>query len=131
VRFAIETKHGRHIGMIGLHELCPEDRNAELGIMIGEKDFWSRGYGADALMTLLRFAFDNINLHRLKLGVCEFNERAQACCRRCGFLEEGRFREEVYKDGRYWDVVRMPALEQEFRALHGAADEKTTSSAGG
>jgi RimJ/RimL family protein N-acetyltransferase len=77
VAFAIETKDGRHIGNCDLTSV-PEDRKATLGIMIGEKDCWSKGYGTDALMTLLRFAFDEMNLNRVELGVLDQNVRARA-----------------------------------------------------
>ena len=117
VRLAIETKDGVHIGMCGLHRARPEDRGAELGIMIGDKSFWSNGYGTDTMQTLVRFAFEQMNLHKVALGVFEFNERAQACYRKCGFVEEGRFREEYFQDGRYWDVIRMSILRGEWGAL--------------
>jgi RimJ/RimL family protein N-acetyltransferase len=129
VRLAIETKDGVHIGNTGLHRISPEDRNAELGIMIGDKSYWSNGYGTDAVITLLRLAFDQMNLHRVDLGVFEFNERAIACYRKCGFVEEGRRREAYYQDGRYWDVVRMSVLRREFEARHGAADVHAETSA--
>jgi RimJ/RimL family protein N-acetyltransferase len=124
VRLAIETKEGLAIGMCGLHRGRPEDRNAELGIMIGDKSYWSNGYGTDAMLTLLRLGFDSMNLHKVSLGVFEFNERAQACYRKCGFVEEGRSREEYFQDGRYWDIVRMSVLRDEFKALHGEATTK-------
>ncbi|MGH9368492.1 MAG: GNAT family N-acetyltransferase, partial [Thermoanaerobaculia bacterium] len=65
VRLAIETLDGTHIGMTGLHRARPEDRGAEFGIMIGDKSFWSNGYGTDAVQTLLCFAFDQMNLHKV------------------------------------------------------------------
>jgi RimJ/RimL family protein N-acetyltransferase len=123
-RFAIETNaDGVHIGLCGLHRGKPEDRNAELGIMIGDKTYWNGGYGTDAMLTLLRFAFEQMNLHKVALGVFDFNERAQSVYRRCGFVEEGRSREEVFQDGRYLDVVRMSVLRREFEALHRAVGE--------
>jgi RimJ/RimL family protein N-acetyltransferase len=121
VRLAIETRDGIHIGICGLHRGRPEDRHAELGIMIGEKDYQSNGYGTDTVMTLVRFAFEQMNLNKVSLGVFDFNERAQAVYRKCGFVEEGHAREEYYQDGRYCDIVRMGLLRREFEALHGAA----------
>ncbi len=118
-RFAIDTKDGIHIGMCGLHRGRPEDRNVELGIMIGDKSFWSSGYGTDAMLTLLRFAFEQMNLHKVALGVFEFNERALAVYRKCGFVEEGRFRDDYFQDGRYWDIIRMSILQREWEAIHG------------
>lgn len=121
LRLAIETADGVHIGICGLHRGRPEDRHAELGIMIGEKDYWSNGYGTDAVATLMRFAFEQMNLNKVSLGVFEFNERAQAVYRKCGFVEEGRAREEYYQDGRYWDIVRMGILRREWEALQETA----------
>ena len=114
VRLAIETKDGKHIGGINLHRVNPEDRKAGLGIMIGEKDHWSNGYGTDAVKTLLAFAFDEMNLHRVWLHVFADHERAISCYQKCGFREEGRLRQEVYQAGRYYDVVLMGVLENEF-----------------
>jgi len=116
---AIETKDGTHIGNIGLHQGNAEDRRAALGIMIGDKDHWSQGYGGDAIVTLLRFAFHDMNLHRVFLHVFEYNERAIACYKRCGFREEGRLRQDRFKDGRYWDALVMGILREEFEELHG------------
>lgn len=118
VRLSIETKEGVHIGNISLHSGMPEDRKAELGIVIGEKSYWSKGYGTDAVITLLRFAFHEVNLNRVWLTTLEFNERAIACYRKCGFTEEGRLRQQVYKHGRYWDYVCMAILRAEFELLH-------------
>ncbi len=119
-RLAIETKDGVHIGNCGLHRAVPEDRSAELGIMIGDKDYWSKGYGTDTVRTLCRFGFQQMNLHRIALGVLEFNDRGIACYKKCGFVEEGRFRQNFYIDGRYWDTIRMSVLREEFEALHPA-----------
>lgn len=127
LRFAIETKDGVHIGITGLHNGRPEDRLADLGIMIGEKEYWSQGYGTDAMLTILRFAFYQMNLNKVTLGVFEINPRARAVYDKCGFVEEGRYREEYYQDGRYIDIIRMGVLRREFEALHGQADVRNTA----
>jgi len=121
--FAIETAEGVHIGNIGLHDLDWKNRNAQLGVVIGEKAYWGLGYGTDAIKALLRFAFDEMNLHRVQLRVFEFNERAIRCYRRCGFREEGRLRQELYRGGAYHDVLLMGILREEFRTLHEVADQ--------
>jgi RimJ/RimL family protein N-acetyltransferase len=118
IALQIDTLDGRHIGGVGLHGISLENRDSSLGITIGDKDFWSHGYGTDAIITLLRFAFDEINLHRVWLTVREDNLRGIACYRKCGFVEEARLREDRYKAGRYWDTVVMGVLAGEFRALH-------------
>lgn len=117
VRLAIETRDGTHIGNCGLHRISAEDRHADLGIMIGDKSCWSNGYGTDAVMTLLRFAFHQMNLHRVSLGVFDFNDRAIACYRKCGFIEEGRERQVYFQDGQYHDIIRMSILRDEFEGL--------------
>ena len=124
VRLAIETKDGVHIGNVDLHQTNLEDRKAGLGIMLGEKDYWAKGYGTDAIDTLLKFAFHEMNLNRVWLHVFEFNERAMVCYQKCGFKEEGRLRQHYYQEGRYWDSVVMGILRDEFDALHSARQEE-------
>jgi RimJ/RimL family protein N-acetyltransferase len=108
--FAIETKDGRHIGNTNLFDVQPENSCADLGIMIGEKDCWSQGFGSDALRTLLRFGFEEMNLHRIALNVYAFNERGIACYRKVGFVEEGRMRERIFTEGGYHDLIWMSVL---------------------
>ena len=114
--FAIETKDGRHIGNCVLRGASPENRSADLGIVIGEKDCWGRGYGADAVRTLVRFGFDEMNLERVELHVYDFNARAIASYRNCGFIEEGRLRQHEYAEGAYHDSVVMAVLRDEWEA---------------
>ena len=124
-----ETNESAHIGNIDLVEVQPEDRKAGLGVMIGDKDYWSNGYGTDAVVTILRFAFYEMNLNRVWLHAFDFNERAQACYRKCGFQEEGRLRDHYYTEGRYCDSVVMAVLRHEFEALHGVAEAAVAEAA--
>jgi RimJ/RimL family protein N-acetyltransferase len=117
--FCIETKDGRLIGTLGLHEITPENRSGSMGIMIGEKDCWSQGYGADAVLSLLRFGFAEMNLHRVQLEVYADNLRAIACYKKCGFVEEVRLRQYRYRAGEWVDALTMGVLRHEFDALHG------------
>ena len=135
VQLAIEVKSGEvkdggaHIGNIDLVEVRPEDRKAGLGVMIGDKDYWSNGYGTDAVVTILRFAFHEMNLNRVWLHAFDFNERAQSCYRKCGFQEEGRLREHYYTEGRYCDSVVMAVLRDEFEALHSVGETAVAEAA--
>jgi RimJ/RimL family protein N-acetyltransferase len=118
ITLAIETlDEARHIGTVALHEIRPASTRASLGIMIGDKAFWSRGYGTDAIWTTLRFAFDELNLHRVQLEVHEENARAIACYHKCGFVEEGRLRHDRFRAARYRDTLVMGVLSDEFRGL--------------
>jgi RimJ/RimL family protein N-acetyltransferase len=121
LRLAVETQGGVHIGAINLHRVHAEDRKAALGIIIGAKECWGRGYGGDAIDTLLRFAFHEMNLNRVWLTVTAGHERGIACYRRCGFREEARQRQGFYKHGRYWDFLVMGILRREFDELHGGS----------
>ena len=114
--FAIETKDGRHIGNTHLFNVLPEERRAELGIAIGERDCWSQGYGRAAVETLVRFGFDEMNLRRVVLQVFGYNPRGMACYRACGFVEEVRMRQDMWHAGAYHDTVVMGLLRADFEA---------------
>ena len=114
VSLAIEAKDGQHIGAINLHRIFREDGTAGLGIIIGEKAYWSSGYGQDAVRTMLRFAFGEMNLRRIWLTVLAEHALGIACYLRCGFVEEARLRQDVYRGGRFHDFVLMGILREEF-----------------
>lgn len=122
--FAIETPEGLAIGNIGLHQIDWKNRNAMLGIVIAEKKYWGRGFGTDAVRALLRFAFDEMNLHRIYLWVFAFNERAFRCYQKSGFQQEGLAREMLFRDGQYHDAIHMAILRREF------TDEEPAQSTG-
>jgi len=111
--FAIETAEGKHIGNIGVHDINWKNRCAELGIFIGHSDFWGQGYGADAVCTLLRLAFQEMGLYRISLRVFDFNQRAIRCYQKCGFRQEGHLREAHFTEGHYHDVLLMGILARE------------------
>ena len=115
VSLGIETEDGALIGLIRLKRGTPEDRHADFGIAI-ERAYWDRGYGTDATRTLLRFAFEEMNLHRVSLTVLDYNTRAQRCYEKCGFRIEGRARSARYRDGRWCDEILMGILEDQFVA---------------
>jgi RimJ/RimL family protein N-acetyltransferase len=106
--------HWVHIGNTGLHEVNWTHRAAELGIVIGVREDWGRGFGSDAIRALLRFGFHEMNLHRIYLHVYEDNARAIRAYEKCGFQHEGRLRDGVYRHGRYYDLLAMSILSDEF-----------------
>jgi RimJ/RimL family protein N-acetyltransferase len=119
--FAIEAEDGTYIGNIGLHNVERENRRAMLGIIIGDRAYWGRGYGTDAIRAMLGWAFDYLNLHRVYLTVYAYNERAIRCYEKCGFRHEGTMRQARYHDGQYFDEWMMGILREEF--LAGREDE--------
>ena len=104
------------IGSCGLHRINASNRSAELGILIGEKALWGRGYGREAMGLLCRYGFDVLNLNRIGLSVYEYNARGIRCYERVGFRHEGRRRAARFWEGRYWDILEMGLLESEWRA---------------
>ncbi len=118
VLLAIDTIEGVHIGNVGLHAIDWKNRNAELGIIIGEKSTWGQGYGADAVRTMLNLAFREMNLHRVFLRVDADNARGIRCYEKAGFQQEGTLREVGFRESRYFDQYMMSILESEFE-VHG------------
>lgn len=113
--FVIAHKESEeYIGQIDLFDLDWKNRSAELGIVIGRKEMLGKGYGAEAIKLLQHFAFQHMNLNRVQLQVYDFNKRAYKCYLKCGFREEGRLREKIYKNGRYADTICMSVLKREY-----------------
>ncbi len=119
--FAIEAD-GRYIGICGLRQdgiIMTTARTFELGITIGDKAYWGKGYGRDAVRVLLDYAFRLRNAHKVWLSVNGTNERAIRAYRACGFVEEGRLRQHVWGDGQYVDLVYMGVLCEEWLGRDG------------
>ena len=110
-----------HIGGCSLMDTDARSRRAELGIVIGNKAYWDRGFGTDVMRTLLRYGFETLNLHRIYLRVFETNPRAIKVYQRVGFTEEGRLRESHYLQGRYVDTLMMSVLREEWNVMRGSA----------
>jgi RimJ/RimL family protein N-acetyltransferase len=105
----------RHIGNCGLVQIDRDNRTATLGILIGEKDCRGRGLGEEAVRLLCRWAFDEMDLRKIRLDVYANNPGAVKTYERVGFQREGLLREEVHRAGRRLDVIRMGLLREEIR----------------
>lgn len=114
---ARDDKRWVHIGGVGLHDIDWQSRMAEAGISIGDKRYWDRGFGKDAMRTLLRHGFDCLNLNRIYLRVFVDNERAIAVYRHLGFVEEGRLRKHFFRRGEYHDMLIMGILRPEWQQM--------------
>lgn len=111
--FAIEFE-GRHVGGAGFNNIDGRNANAEVGLFVGLPELWDRGLGHDVLRTLLRFGFEQMNLHRIYLRVFAKNERAVHLYEKVGFQHEGRWREAEFRHGRYQDIMWMSILREEW-----------------
>jgi RimJ/RimL family protein N-acetyltransferase len=112
IRFTIEADDGVPIGDVGLLAIHPCGR-AELSILIGERAYWSRGYGGDAIRTLVDFGFGELGLRRITLIADADNARGIRCYERCGFRHEGVLRAHRLRYGRPLDMVAMAVLRGE------------------
>jgi RimJ/RimL family protein N-acetyltransferase len=116
--FAIESlAERRYIGGISFNTIDWRSRHASIGIVIGDKSLWGKGYGTDAMRIMMRLAFDKMNLHRLYLDVHDYNSRAIASYEKCGFKREGVLREHHFRHGKYCDTIAMGILQSEYRGL--------------
>jgi RimJ/RimL family protein N-acetyltransferase len=82
---AVDTFDGKHIGNCTCYDINETKREAQLGIMIGDRNYWDKGYGTDAVSTMVDHIFLNTNLKRIYLKTLDWNLRAQGCFKNCGF----------------------------------------------
>jgi RimJ/RimL family protein N-acetyltransferase len=113
--FAIEFE-GQHIGGAGFCHIDARNANAEVGLFIGIPKLWEQGLGRDVMRTLVRFGFEQMNLHRLYLRVFAGNARAIHLYEKLGFQREGLWRQAEFRNGRYHDMLWMGILRDEWRA---------------
>ena len=92
-------------------------RDAFVGLSIGERENWGKGYGTDMMDLLLRFAFTEVNLRRVTLAVFEYNPRAIRTYEKAGFRHEGRERKILNREGRRWDMLFMGILREEWQEM--------------
>ncbi|MBU1167190.1 GNAT family N-acetyltransferase [Patescibacteria group bacterium] len=88
----------------------------ELGIVIGDKDFWGQGYGPEAIILIMDFGFNELNMESVFLRVADFNERAKKAYGKIGFKEAGRLRQNVFHAGKWHDMYIMDILKEEYTA---------------
>lgn len=113
--FAIEDlETGEYLGGCGINQVNWLNRVAVIGIFIGDKNYWGKGYGTDAVNTLVKFIFEQMNMNKVKLNVFSFNKRAKKCYEKCGFQVEGVLRQELFRDGKYYDEYLMSILFEEW-----------------
>jgi RimJ/RimL family protein N-acetyltransferase len=104
-------------GTISLMRIDRDNGSAGVGIAIGEKALWGKGYGTDAMNALLDFAFGEVRLERVWLDVYDFNKRAKRSYEKSGYVVEGVQRHAHFSEGRYRDVLLMSILRDEWAAL--------------
>lgn len=111
----VDKKKGNAIGLTSLHNINNAYRTADFGIMIGDKRYWSKGYGTEATILMLDFAFNVLNVNNIMLGIYDFNKRAQRVYTKVGFKKIGERRKSKFFGGKYYDTLLMDILADEFK----------------
>ena len=103
----ISLAENRHIGNCGLHKINWLDKTCEMGIFIGDRNFWNRGFGTSAIKLLLDFAVNAIGIENIRLQVYEYNLRAKKVYEKCGFTVTETLENHHLFDNKYWDTFVM------------------------
>jgi RimJ/RimL family protein N-acetyltransferase len=117
---AVDTKTGKTVGHISLGSVSEKNRAARISrVLVGNTDERGKGYCTGMINAVLKIGFEDLKLHRISLGVYDFNKAAIRCYEKCGFVKEGLMRDVLrYADNTYWSLHEMSILEDEWRALH-------------
>ena len=114
---AVETETGRAVGHISLGGISEQNRSGRISrVLVAEGRGRGRGYCAAMVRALLRIGFEQLHLHRIDLGVYDFNHAAIRCYKRCGLRVDGVMRDVARHDDDYWSLVEMSMLEDEWMA---------------
>lgn len=114
--FIIFSKESnKMVGEVVINDIYTNNRSANMRISINRKEDFSKGYGSEALLLALNYGFGMLNLHRIELDVFSFNKRAIHVYEKLGFVREGIKREELYYNNKYYDMILMSMLEDDFR----------------
>ncbi len=113
----IETKDGKPIGIMGVHKINWINRTCETGAIIGEEDFWNKGYGTDAKMHLLEYVFDTLGIRKVCSSVISYNKRSLNYSIHCGYKVEGRLRKHVFRKGKFWDLILLGLFRHDWYSI--------------
>jgi RimJ/RimL family protein N-acetyltransferase len=93
---SIDTLDGKHIGNCTCYDISTRKAEAQMGIMIGDRDYWDKGYGTDAVNTLVDYIYSTSSFNRLYLKTLDWNKRAQKCFSKCGFTLCGNLKRDGF-----------------------------------
>lgn len=110
----VDLETNQLIGNVGVNNYDAVYQSGEIGIFIGDKKFWNRGYGTEAMRLLIAYCFDKLNLHSISLCVHQSNIRALKCYEKIGFKKAGEYRERILANQKYESLVVMDLLLNDF-----------------
>lgn len=113
--FAIENAHtGDYIGICSIFNTSVKNRNTEISIVINDKRLLSKGYEEDTLKILVDILFREYNINKIKAKISELDENKIKSFKNIGFVEEGKLKEEVYKDFKYHDLILVSLFKKDY-----------------
>lgn len=115
--FEIHTNDGKMIGVAYVANISEANRHCRIGVTIGDRDYWRKGYGVESLGLLLDYCFNDLKMHRVSSETFEYNTAWRKLVEHVGFTKEGTERDYLFREGRYWDNEIYALLEHEHRAL--------------
>lgn len=94
------------------------NRSCNSHVLIGDKNYWGKGYAREALLKAIKYMFEERNIHRIQANVLESNELSLKMHKKCGYKVDGLLRDAVYKSGRYQNQYVLSLLKEEFLNSH-------------
>lgn len=116
--FEIHTQDGDLIGVAYVARISEHNQHGLIGITIGDRDYWGKGYGRESMRLILRFCFQELDLHRVSAETFEYNTAWRDLVEGMGFVKEGTAREYLYREGRFWDKMNYSLLDSEYDRLY-------------
>jgi len=113
----VENEGGKLIGSMGINTVDHKHGTAVTGAMIGDENYRSKGYGTEAKMLLLEYAFHELNLRKIYSYVIEYNGRSCRYSEKCGYTEEARLPKHYYKKGQYWDQIILAVYRENWEKI--------------
>jgi RimJ/RimL family protein N-acetyltransferase len=113
----VENENGTLIGSMGIHQIDHKHGIAQTGAVIGREDCRNKGYGTEAKMLLLDYAFNELNLRKVYSYVIEFNRRSSRYSEKCGYVEEARLPKHYYRKGQYWDQIILAVHRENWEKI--------------
>lgn len=115
----IEQETGDSIGHVSLGGISRKNRSARISrVLIGSKMHKGKGYCKEMMMSILKIGFEDLNLHRISLGVYDFNIGAIKCYEKTGFVTEGITRDTLAVKNQWWSIQEMSMLEDEWKKIN-------------
>jgi RimJ/RimL family protein N-acetyltransferase len=124
VIFVICNNQHKPIGFCGLYDWHRTARKAEMRILLGDKKTWGKGIGTEVVELITWYGFDRLNLHRIYLGFTASNKAAKSAYSASGYKSEGILREDIYRNGTYYDSIRMGILRSEYKGPRWSSHKK-------